>query len=818
MADLNGVVGVASTNVETPGFSEFKKTLPKEPEGDVKKLYAVVCHTAKDWRFVHKELVKDNSTEDNIPTPAIGCFDGKEHSQTRGTYSLTQDEADELSNNPRVKAVHIDAASYPGTYMPDPLQLMDAIEQNPRYSNNVKNHRAISVPSSPTTDDINRCGFQLLRSQQKSNPWNGNVPGTQNDKLASYGDGKDVDLIVADQAAWLGHIEFQNKTDAGNVDGPEDYVGGNVLPGNGSCDVLDLVLDSPYYIDPAWFNADPATLMTRWDGTTVPQEQSALAWWSDPNKRSAQFANIGTVSVTSNYTRARCNGSNSANHSSGSYDFHGTPCASQAYGRQYGFAYNANKWYCNAYGTYGCGVEQYFDITKLFHLHKPDNPLKGNTKDPTVSSNSFGYRKDLPNSAYYFYRKGTTGHISVNYSVDVTASNPSAYTLSGTDKAGSVSGDNQTITMNAHDTITFNVNANGHPFFIKTSPGTGTGNQATGVINNGSSSGTVTFTPTASGTYYYQCQLHTPMVGTINVGSGTAAGTQYTSLPTFLNNFYQTAIRFEYVGNSMVTAGDEMIDAGVIFVCSSGNTNQKLVLANHPDYDNYWATGPDTAYANAYTTYYGYLAYNSINRQGFPGQIGKQGTGSASVYRTIPVGALDDFLQSTSGTGQERKANYSNMGNLIRFYACADTTISACDDSTSSQLNRYDTYYTLNGQQSHPSYDRYFNGTSSACPVAAGIIATKMQYNRSWAVEDIYEWITSSVGTQEPSAFYAGGESNSATSGSEWSDQYSLHGGEPIILWDAPTGGEPGSVDNKIKLNIANASGLNISGVNIINT
>ena len=158
------------------------------------------------------------------------------------------------------------------------------------------------------------------------------------------------------------------------------------------------------------------------------------------------------------------------------------------------------------------------------------------------------------------------------------------------------------------------------------------------------------------------------------------------------------------------------------------------------------------------------------------------------------------------------------MGNLIRFYACADTTLSACDDSTSSQLNRYDTYYTLNGQQSHPSYDRYFNGTSSACPVAAGIIATKMQYNRSWAVEDIYEWITSSVGTQEPSAFYAGGESNSATSGSEWSDQYSLHGGEPIILWDAPTGGEPGSVDNKIKLNIANASGLNISGVNIINT
>ena len=60
--------------------------------------------------------------------------------------------------------------------------------------------------------------------------------------------------------------------------------------------------------------------------------------------------------------------------------------------------------------------------------------------------------------------------------------------------------------------------------------------------------------------------------------------------------------------------------------------------------------------------------------------------------------------------------------------------------------------------------------------------------------------------------------SPTATGTGEWSDNTSLQGGLPIIIWDAPTGGEPGSVDNKIKLNIANASGLNISGVNIINT
>ena len=96
MDDLtDGVVGISSTNVETPGFSDFKKTLPQEPEGDVKKLYAVVCHNGRDWRDIHRELVKENSSEDYVPTPAIGCFDGKEQSQTRGVYSLTESEASE---------------------------------------------------------------------------------------------------------------------------------------------------------------------------------------------------------------------------------------------------------------------------------------------------------------------------------------------------------------------------------------------------------------------------------------------------------------------------------------------------------------------------------------------------------------------------------------------------------------------------------------------------------------------------------------------------------------------------------------------------
>ncbi len=817
-------VGIGST--VTPGFEEYKKTLPQEPVGNVKKKYVVIAKSPRDWTSIHEILLKDGTLEDNIPNHSVECADPKSHSSTRGTYLLTQTEVDDLKKHSKVESITIDAASYPGTYMPDPALLQDAIIQDPRYSTTVRNYRSSAssnLPSSPGAAELNRAGYQLLRSKQKINVWQGSPSTVINNALGSYSTGRDVDCVVADQAAWLGHIEFQN-----NLGGPIDYIGGNTLTNKGisattgTCDVLDLVLDAPYYIDPDYFNANPAGRLTqRWDGTTVPLDSVALGWWADSAKRSAAFSSMGTVDVVSTgYTRDRCNGRNNAYHSAGSSNYHGTPCASQVYGRNYGYAFNSNKWYINAYGTYGTGVEKYFDILKLFHLYKPINTTKA-SRDPTVSSNSFGYRKDLPNQAYYFFRSGTSGHLEVSYSADVTHSGASAYTMSGTDKAGSVSGNNPTITMNAYDTITFNVNASGHPFYVKTVAGTGSSNQAAGVTNNGAEVGTVTFKPTSSGTYYYNCEFHGSMQGTINVGSPTVAGVQYSSLPPFLSYFAQSAIRFEYVGNSMVTAGNELIDAGVIFVCSAGNTNQKLVKYDHPDYDNYWATGPDTAYSAATTVAWGYDSYNSISRQGFPGQIGQQTDSVAGIttYRTIPVGALDDGMYSTSGTGIERKVYYSNNGNLIPFYACADSTLAACDNNwPGTNYNRYDAYYTLSGTQSVESEDCLFSGTSSACPIACGIIATKLESNRNWEYTDVLSWVTNSVGTLSASEMYPGTDGSSPTTASDWNDSYSLQGGEPIIIWDALTGNEEEDGSPLISLRLKNANGLKLSGINFINT
>ena len=111
------------------------------------------------------------------------------------------------------------------------------------------------------------------------------------------------------------------------------------------------------------------------------------------------------------------------------------------------------------------------------------------------------------------------------YDITVVNSGASAYTLTGVDRLANVSGNNKTVTMNVGDTVNFAVNASGHPFYIKTSAGTGTGNQVTtpAATNQGTQSGTVSWTPNTAGTYFYQCSNHGAMVGQIVVRvQGTA--------------------------------------------------------------------------------------------------------------------------------------------------------------------------------------------------------------------------------------------------------------------------------------------------------
>ena len=106
------------------------------------------------------------------------------------------------------------------------------------------------------------------------------------------------------------------------------------------------------------------------------------------------------------------------------------------------------------------------------------------------------------------------------FNIAVTSPVGGVYVLDGTDRLGTVSGDNQPVRLNVGDTVNFNVSvASNHPFYIKTQAVTGTGSLVStpAAINQGAHNGTVSWTPNTSGTYYYICGNHSSMQGEIIV-------------------------------------------------------------------------------------------------------------------------------------------------------------------------------------------------------------------------------------------------------------------------------------------------------------
>ena len=78
---------------------------------------------------------------------------------------------------------------------------------------------------------------------------------------------------------------------------------------------------------------------------------------------------------------------------------------------------------------------------------------------------------------------------------------------------------NPTLTVIRGCSYTFNVNAPGHPFWIKTIQGTGAGNGVASVVGNGTANGSITWTVPndAPAALFYNCQFHGAMTGTIAV-------------------------------------------------------------------------------------------------------------------------------------------------------------------------------------------------------------------------------------------------------------------------------------------------------------
>ena len=711
------------------------------PPGTGKKAYSIGCYQKSDWEFIHTELKKDGSLEDNIPSGSITVTDEKLHSDTRGTYMLTDAEAEDLKKHEKVKFVNIDYNAYPGTYQPDPGKIITGVTRNiPRFQKSVSNYRAWNTaPSTPPTSqagigvsDKNRTGYQILRHLQKENPWDATVNGLSGydhhifeQDIYQLGDGTGVDAVVCDDGFWLGHPEFVS-----TPDDPPLWKTGNALTWSGisttagTCGVLDVLLDGPYYIDPDYFNADPGSrLIQRWDGTTVPTDAAAMEWWTDSSKRSVGFSTIGVVNgINASYSRSVCLGDNNSKPSNGTN--HGTQCSGQVFGKNYGSAYNANRWVLNGIGNNNAGINGgIFDIQKLFHLYKPNYDWRSegqigrqnSDKNPTLSSNSWGYRSNsFTNGSHYWYR-------------------PAAID-------GSVTG------------IAYTSGFYAGPRFFRVLGGYG--------------------------------------------DSGRCKG--------------------EMVDSSVSTAGEEMHQAGVIFVCAAGNSNQTQCAPDSPEYNNYWADSDNTALVDATHLEFGLTMYNTLNRRGWPQHLGKSTSGlstSGTTFPAINIGALDDQISATGYGGnvtefKERIVNYSDKGSGIDCYGAADDTLTADGEDVAQTYPHPETYSGL----SITPYDKDFGGTSSACPTCAGWLTTKLQYNRGWDCWDLKNWLKNQCGVQDPAKFYDNGAVEGADN-YQWEDVFSLQGGTSVVIWDAPTGSpdEP----QRPQLRLSNAKGLKMSGFTV---
>lgn len=116
--------------------------------------------------------------------------------------------------------------------------------------------------------------------------------------------------------------------------------------------------------------------------------------------------------------------------------------------------------------------------------------------------------------ASLYYRGGDIWYLSgdlindtLNY--NVTNTGATSYNFTG---EGLTNAPNPTLSLGLNQEIEFNINAPGHPFWLKNSPTSGAGvpepSGALEVTNNGTESGTIRARFFYPGTYYYVCQYH----------------------------------------------------------------------------------------------------------------------------------------------------------------------------------------------------------------------------------------------------------------------------------------------------------------------
>lgn len=577
------------------------------------KRYTLAVTSAEHWNEIHGALTID-SNQDGIPDRKVICTDEHSISSVRGTYELTDEEAQQISRHPHVKWIELSLKDNRDEF-PEP-QLVEPL----RFDSEVKIYRDLTSNAPPgvtTAGELNRTNWAVPRVSGIATNGElypnvvGSIAPIQGNVEYLY-DGRHVDIVIHDSGVLQSHPEFLND--------------------DGTSRVHDIVLDFPYYLDPGFFGVNGYTFLLE-DGSIGIDTARAEAWWEDRNARSSEFVLLPEIVIPSGYNRNGAIGIGTAggnNLGSG----HGTSAASLAAGKNFGLAFKANIWNMPAISdNVGMDIETAYDLMAFFHQYKPVNTETGR-RNPTVINGSWGYQAGVLNTGTVNYRfTGITSTIDMS-----------------TVAAGAPSGVEDMI-------IGFN-------------------NQVLGAYKS-----------------------------------------------------WSTSSR----SNSTNEAGDELMNAGAIYISAAGNNNQYIGVGFT---DPYRLNGVEDDYFNSNDTRaeFGGLRCPTSHRD----WMNPQGIGfdeDTGYHPVINVGAMDDFVESNY---KERKANYSNSGPGVDIYAPANDTLAAGLPSGS--------YADYRRHDNPTHFDNRFSGTSAAAPVVTGLVALYLQRNPGATTQEVRQWLLNDYG------------------------------------------------------------------------
>jgi len=179
------------------------------------KTYIVVLHSGVDYDAFWHEIETVTNGLSCVPNRPVGIVNNRGMFKRICEYALTEDEAENLKNDPRVAAVEIPVRDLPYVQVTqDIVQNASQIGPSPGMNFNKQlgaNPRGPFLYNLPYGASIN---WGLIRHSNRTNPYGANPIGlsglttTQNYAYALGGTG--VDVIINDTGIQVNHPEFTN--------------------------------------------------------------------------------------------------------------------------------------------------------------------------------------------------------------------------------------------------------------------------------------------------------------------------------------------------------------------------------------------------------------------------------------------------------------------------------------------------------------------------------------------------------------------------------------------------------------------------------